>query len=140
MESDINKTVTANSDLDEAANVFEEKFKFILDRHAPITVFQMRKNYIPYVRKETKLLMAERKVLKEEATRTGDMVLAMEAKKKDKEIKDAVIKDEKEYYELGFDDNAEVTIAWKKANELLGNIKNLSPTAIRHTKDNGKWK
>ena len=138
LESDINKTVTANNDLDEAANLFEEKFKFILDRHAPITVFQMRKNYIPYVKKETKLLMAERKVLKEEATRTGDMVLAMEAKKKDKEIKDAVIKDEKEYYELGFDDNAEVTIAWKKANELLGNIKNLSPTAIKHTKDNGE--
>ena len=91
----------------------------------------MRKNYTPYLREETKLLMEERKVLKEEMTRQGDKVLAKEVKLISKEIKKAVKNDENEYYERGLDDKVDVSTAWKTANELLGNIKNLAPTAIK---------
>ena len=69
MESNINRAVTAHAELDKAAEIFEEKFRTTLDKHAPIKVFQMRKNYAPYLSQETKLLMEERKVLKEEMTK-----------------------------------------------------------------------
>ena len=42
----------------------------------------MRKNYVPYLSEETKLIMAERDALKEEGTKTGDEILHEEFKKK----------------------------------------------------------
>ena len=86
LESQINDAVTDCEELDEAAEMFEGMFKTILDKHAPVKVFQMRKNYTPYLREETKLLMEEQKVLKEEMTRTGDITLAKELKVLSKEI------------------------------------------------------
>ena len=55
-----------------------------------------------------------------------------------KEVKKAVAKDEKEFYERGFDYKMDSTKAWRTANELLGTVKNLSPTAIKHQKDGDK--
>ena len=49
-----------------------------------------------------------------------------------KEVKKAVAKDEKEFFEKGFDDGMDSAKAWRTANELLGTIKILSPTAIVH--------
>ena len=65
-ESKIDEAVKACEDIDAAAEVFENMFRNILDSHAPIKVFQMRKNYTPYLSEETKTLMKEQKVLKEE--------------------------------------------------------------------------
>ena len=87
MESDIDRAVTACDEIDAAAEIFEDKFKHILDKHAPIKIFQMRKHYTPYLTEETKLLMDERKVLKEEMTKHGDKDLAKEVRLKNKEIK-----------------------------------------------------
>ena len=39
LESDINNVVSASDDLDSAAELFETKFKSIIDKHAPIKVF-----------------------------------------------------------------------------------------------------
>ena len=49
--SGINETITALDDLDEAAAKFQEMFGSLLDRHAPIKVFQIRKHshYVPYL-------------------------------------------------------------------------------------------
>ena len=101
--------------------MFEGMFKTILDEHAPVKVFQMRKNYTPYLREETKLFMEEQKVLKEEMTRTGDLTLAKELNVLSKEIEKSIKKDEKEYFENGLSDKVDVSTAWKTANELLGN-------------------
>ena len=57
-------------------NQFE--FADISVRHAGID--QVRKNYVPYLREETKLLMKERNVLKEEATKHSDPILLAEYK------------------------------------------------------------
>ena len=67
-------------------------FKTNLDKHGPVKVFQMRKNYTPYLREETKLLMEEQKVLKEEMTRTGDLTLAKELKVLSKDIEKSIKK------------------------------------------------
>ena len=44
-------------DLDMAVYIFTEKFKFVLNHHAPWIIFQLRKNYSPWLTKETKDLM-----------------------------------------------------------------------------------
>ena len=123
--------VTASDDLDSAAELFETKFKSIIDKHAQIKVFQMRRNYCPFLKEETKLLIDERKVLKEEMTRQGDITLAKEVRLLNRKIGKAIKADEKEYYEVGLDDKVDVSTAWKTANELLGNKRNLAPTGIK---------
>ena len=72
MESNITESVIDCHDLDTATKLFEDKFRAILDRHTPIKVFQMRMTYSPYLTTETKLLMEERKEIKEDMTKNGD--------------------------------------------------------------------
>ena len=52
--------VSQIANIDEAAELFQKIFTSVLDKHAPVKVIQIRKNYIPYLSKETKLLMKER--------------------------------------------------------------------------------
>ena len=138
VNSDININVTASDELDTAAEIFQNQFRIILDKHAPIKIYQMRRNYSPYLKKETKLLMEEHKILKEEMTKHGDTDLAKEIKALSKEIVKAVKADEKDYYETGLGDKVDVYTAWRTANELLGSHKNLAPTAIKEIGMNGE--
>ena len=138
LQSDINTSVLECTDIDTAAEVFEEKFRKILDKHAPIKIFQMRSNYNPFIKEETKHLIEERKVLKEEMTKNGDKGLAREIKQISMEIIKAIHKDEKDYYEAGLSDKVDVSTAWKTANELLGNKQNLSPSAIKEAGKDGR--
>ena len=138
LESEITKNVTECDDLDIAAKLFEDDFRSILDRHAPIKVFQMRKNYSPYLTTETKLLMEERNVIKEEMTKNGDTELARELKVLNKAIAKAVKQDEKDYYKNGLEDKFDTSKAWKIAKELIGTTKNLGPTAIKKISENGE--
>ena len=62
-KSDINRRVTARKDIEEAAMEFHACFTEVLNVHAPIKVFQMRKNYLPYLGKETKLLIEKKNFL-----------------------------------------------------------------------------
>ena len=65
--SDINYAVTAKNDIEEAAFVFEKEFRFILDQHAPIKLFQMRNNYCHFLSDSTKKLIQARNSWKETA-------------------------------------------------------------------------
>ena len=47
-------------DLDAAAMLFCEKFRFVLDKHAPWVLFQLRKNFKPWITQSTLDLMKER--------------------------------------------------------------------------------
>ena len=137
LNSNLNSDVTACEDLEEAAEVFETSFRTILDRHAPIKTFQMRKHYSPFISERTKLLMMERSELKLKATKDGDKNAEKESKKKGKEIKKAVIEDEKEYFKKDFGDNSDTSRAWRTAKEILGVNKNLAPTVIKKKDENG---
>ena len=118
--------------------LFEAKFRFILDKHAPVKTYQMRKNYSPYISVGTKILMAGRDILHEEAVKLGSKEMTAEVKKKSKQIKKEIEKDEKKYYERDFGDGADVTTAWRRANEIMGNSKNLAPTSIKKKNENGE--
>ena len=65
--SDINNVVTALDNVEDAAREFENKFRLILDQHAPLKVFQTRKNFSPYLSESTKSMMAARNSWKETA-------------------------------------------------------------------------
>ena len=137
LNSTIDNDVTAIDNIEEAAEVFELSFKRILDKHAPIKTFQMRKHYSPYVSDRTKTLMMERKALQEQATHIGDKIALKKAKKKGKEIKKALIEDETEYYKKDFGEQMDLSSAWRTARVILGENNNLAPTAIKATSENG---
>ena len=136
--SNINKLVTGTETLDAAAEIFEEKFRSILDYHAPMKTVQIRKNYSAFISEETKDLISVRKVLQEEVSKTGNPVLLKEFRYKCKEVKREVKTDEKKYFEANFSEEAGVTNAWRTANEILGTTKNLAPTVIKHQEENEK--
>ena len=62
--SDILTTI----DLDAAVNLFTNKFKEVLNFHAPWILYQQRKHHKVWISKETKELMAERDKWKRKAT------------------------------------------------------------------------
>ena len=59
--------VLACPDLDVATEIFTNKFKSVLDLHAPWIAFQQRKFYKPWISQQTVQLMNERDKLKKEA-------------------------------------------------------------------------
>ena len=131
--SGINEAVLACNNINDAADVFQEQFGHVLDCHAPRKIFQTRKNYVPFISEETKMLMAERDALLEEATKQGDEELMKEYKKLRNKVRHQLPKDQPTYYKNKFhDDNMTVRKAWKLAYELLGKVNNKSPTKIKH--------
>ena len=46
--------VLTSREVDEAVCCFTSKFKYILDMHAPWTIFQQRKSFKPWISSETK--------------------------------------------------------------------------------------
>ena len=52
--------VYASNDIDTAVEIFSEKFRFILNQHAPWIIFQLRKSFCPWLTDEIKELMAQR--------------------------------------------------------------------------------
>ena len=93
--------------------------------------FQTRKNYVPYLSEETKALMQERNVLKQEATKTNDPVLMAEFRKIRNEVKKRVTSDEENYYKSAFlKEDSDIRSCWKNVYSILGTSKNLSPSKI----------
>ena len=65
-EEDWTEVMTCR-DVDEAVTCFTLKFKHVLDVHAPWIVFQQRKDFKPWISKETKAMMDKRDEWKEKA-------------------------------------------------------------------------
>ena len=89
--------MTAINNIEEAALEFERTFKEILDIHAPIKIFQMRKNYSPFTSDKTKSLIAVRNQWKELAVNRGYKSAEKIAKELGKEIKKQMSEDKKLY-------------------------------------------
>ena len=132
LESKLVEKVTSCKDLDTAAATFGELFREVLDIHAPVKIFQIRTNYVPYLSQETKSLMEERKALKEEATKTGDEVLFKEYNKKRNEVKARLDPDKASYYSDKFSArNSTPSNAWKTVYNILGYNDNKAPSKIK---------
>ena len=101
-ESTINSDVTAKKNIEDAALEFETAFKEILDMHAPIKVFQMRKNYSPYLSDATKELIKIRNSWKQIAVKQGYRSAEKIAKEAGKAIKKSIANDKKIYFNKDF--------------------------------------
>ena len=73
----------------------------------------------------------------EEAAKTDCKILKREVNRLGKIIKKEIENDRTEYFENKFNDKEDSSNAWRTANELLGTVKNLAPTAIIHTEKEG---
>ena len=85
--------VLACRGVDEAVTCFKLKFKYVLNMHAPWTMFQQRKNFKPWITKETKVMMVKRDELKNKA-------VGLAASNTNEEASDEEIKAWKEYRTL----------------------------------------
>ena len=59
--------VYAANDVDVATEIFTIKFRSVLNQHAPWIIFQLMKNYSPWLTEETKTMMKLRDFWKEKA-------------------------------------------------------------------------
>ena len=131
------ENVLNTDDLNTAAELFETKFKAILDKHAPIKIFQQFRNYVPYLSENTKNLMKERDNLKKIATSENNNELFKEYKVKRNLVKKYLEKDKKDYFDKKFnsENNKTTKNIWSTVYETLKSVKNLAPTKL---KVNGK--
>ena len=60
------------NDVEAAADILTRKINNVLDKMAPIKKFQTRKNYVPWLKKETKMLKDERDSLHKKAVISDD--------------------------------------------------------------------
>ena len=59
--------VYTSEDLDTAVDIFTQKFRHILNHHAPWIIFQLRKNFCPWLTEDMKELMDQRDRWKDKA-------------------------------------------------------------------------
>ena len=134
LTSNINTEVLKEHTVDGAAEKFETMFKKVLDNHAPERKIQMRSNYHPFISEETKILITERRSLQLRAISSDCKQLKKEFNRKNKEVKRRMKEDKKNYFEEKFKECDSKNV-WRTANELLGSVKNLSPTNILHKEE-----
>ena len=131
--------VKDNRNTSEASALFSGIFGSILNRHAPLKVFQVRNNYAPWLSNETKDMIKERDKLRKEAIDENCNVRYELYKGLRNQIKSKLEKDQLEHYKTKFyQDNPSTASLWKNANDFL-NTSNKSfsntPKIIVH---NGK--
>ena len=130
--SSINQDILQCNDIETAAKIFQEQFGQILNKHAPVKIFQCRTNYVPYLSDETKILMKERDTLKEEATKHACETLFAEYKIKRNEVKARLGVDETDFYKNKFHDvSLNIRKIWKIVYNILGQVDNKAPSKIR---------
>ena len=125
--------VYSSRDLDIATELMTSKFKEVLNRHAPWTVYQQRKHYAPWLTKDTLTLMKERDDLKAKAL---NLVLegkeASEVWKKFKKVRNK-INNRRKYEETQFKSQKILesldspAATWKVAKSFMNWVNNSGP-------------
>ena len=136
-QSNLIEKVMCHSNIESAALEFQTLFTNILDRHAPVKIFQSRKNYLPFLSQSTKELISKKNKLFKEATKGGCKIKLEESKSLSKEIKKGIKADRKRYFNDDINVKLDPASAWKRANQYLGIQKCLSPTEITITNNIG---
>ena len=87
-----------SNNVNEASALFSGIFGSILNKHAPLKIFQIRNNYSPWLSVEIKQLMKERDKLRQEATKEGCSDKHKKYKKLRNLINKRLEKEREEYY------------------------------------------
>ena len=131
--------VIKSENVHEASALFSGIFGTILNKHAPLKVFQVRNNYSPWLSKETKQLISDRNKLHKEAIEESCSAKYESYKKLRNTINKRLEEDRIEYYKSKFyQENPSISTIWRNANDYLNTSKrsfNNTPCLIKH---NGK--
>ena len=142
--NDVNQNVTngtfdkvlKNEDVDEASAIFSGIFGTILNRHAPLKVFQVRNNYAPWISAETKEMIKTRDKLQKEAVDENCSEKYREYKCLRNIINSRLPSDEINHYKSKFyQDDPSMSATWKNVNDYLNTSKRShsnSPNIIKH--------
>ena len=128
--------VLSNNNTDEASALFSGIFGSILNRHAPLKVFQVRNNYIPWLSDQTKQMIKARDELQEEAI-AEDCIEKFEAYKRLRNrVNSRLEQDEIDHYKTKFyQEDPSISTQWRNVNDYL-NTSNKSysntPNIITH--------
>ena len=128
--------IVNNQDIDEASALFSGVFGSILNRHAPLKVFQVRNNYSPSISPETKQMMEARDDLKREAADENCQEKFEAYKRLRNRVNDKLENDEAEHFKSKFyQENPSVSSLWRNANDYLNTSKRSfsnTPNIITH--------
>ena len=131
--------VLDNNNVEEASALFSGIFGSVLNKHAPLKVFQVRNNYVPWVSDNTKKMQAARDTLKKEASDENCNEKFEAYKRLRNRIIKQLEKDEVEYYKTKFyQENPSVSAVWKNVNDYLNTSKrsfNNTPNLIVHNNE-----
>ena len=133
----IDESVTKCNTMDDAAETFENEFKQILNKHAPIRTIKIKKKCAPYISEETKMKINERRSLQTRIMFSNDPEEKRKFNKINKEIKNDIKHEKKKYFEENLSTENDSSKMWRTIKNLLGTTKNLSPESIIHPNSEG---
>lgn len=118
--------IMATDDVDEQVDIFTSIFNSCLDVCAPIVSKQVNKPFAPWINDEIRSQMKERhdllNILKKDRS---NVVLQMQYKAKNKQLKTSRYKTKTEYYRQQFNNNrGNISGTWKIINDIVPNKKN----------------
>ena len=128
--------VLFNQNINEASAIFSGLFGSILNRHAPLKVFQVRNNYIPWLSDETKRMIKARDELHDEAIEENCIEKFEAYKRLRNRINSRLEQDETNHYKSKFyQEDPSISTQWRNVNDYL-NTSNKSysntPNIITH--------
>ena len=125
-----------NQDINEASAIFSGMFGTILNKHAPLKVFQVRNNYVPWISPETKKMIEVRDELQKEALEENCAVKYQAYKRLRNKINSRLPTDEINHYKTKFyQEDPSISTTWRNVNDYLNTSKksyNNTPSMIKH--------
>ena len=123
--------VTQCNNIDTAAALFSGIFGSVLNKHAPVKIYQTRNNFVPWLSTETKDIMLKRDQAKENASKTGNPVKLKEYRLLRNIVKQRLPHDKKQHYSNILNNESQsISAMWKTVYQVLGQVKNLSPVQL----------
>ena len=114
-----------SENIDEASAIFSGLFGSILNKHAPMKVYQVRHNYVPWISEETKRMQEVRDALKQEAKNEGCYEKYNSYKRIRNRISSRLEKDKKDYFRSKFYSvDTSTKNVWNQANRYLNKTNN----------------
>ena len=128
--------VLNNENINEASALFSGIFGSILNKHAPLKVYQVRNNYSNWITSETKDMIKDRDKLKKESIQEQSNEKFEEYKQLRNRIYAKLEKDKVEHYKTKFyQEDPSVSTLWSNANDYLNTSKRSysnTPTILTH--------
>ena len=123
--------VIQETEVDLAAAKFSKIFSSVLNNHAPIKIFQNRKNYVPYLSDSIKEEMKLRNALKQQSLFSNDPSKLQEYKMLRNRVKSKLKNEKFNFYTEKLSENqGNVKQLWRTSYQMLGQSKDFSPKKI----------